>query len=195
MSIDLYNEAERLEALGMHDAASDIWRKIIVESPSANAWCRLGRSASYRSAFEESELAFRAAAELAPESPDPWIGLGLVATDRGDALGARDSFQRACELEPRASTYCLLGAAWSELGRDDLAEGAFRHAINIDANYEEAYYNLATTLSPNDPTAAEHLLRKAKSLILSMGLRTVSLADYWCGGVTTLRRSITLVEL
>src|ERR1700690_2070592 len=50
------------------------------------------------------------------------------------------------------------------LGKTLEAEEAYRRAIRLDADYEEAYYNLGVLLREDRPSEAEALFRKALDL-------------------------------
>jgi tetratricopeptide (TPR) repeat protein len=67
--------------------------------------------------------AYREAARLAPDAPEPLLGLAEVAVNEGDPVAALVPLQRAVEIEPdyRAAHY-LLGLTLEELGRTDEAQ-------------------------------------------------------------------------
>lgn len=96
---------------------------------------------------ERAEVAFRHALEFAPDLPEGWNGLGVVARARGDHQGARRHFTRAVRLAPAfAEGYANLGEALLQDGRLEEAAEALRAALGIDPDLTAPRLNLARAL-------------------------------------------------
>ena len=69
---------------------------------------------------------------------------GSAALERGDAERAASDLERAADLVPQGSEIQNhLGLAYAELGRDDDALLAFRRAVELDCDNEQAVHNLS----------------------------------------------------
>jgi len=96
---------------------------------------------------ERAEVAFRHALEFAPDLPEGWNGLGVVARVRGDHQAARHHFTRAVRLGPAfAEGYANLGEALLADGRPEEAAEALRAALRIDPDLAAPRLNLARAL-------------------------------------------------
>jgi tetratricopeptide (TPR) repeat protein len=96
---------------------------------------------------ERAEVAFEHALELAPELPEGWNGLGVVARARGDVEEARRRFARSVRLAPGfAEGHANLGEALLSLGRRREAAGELRAALRLDPDLSGARQNLARSL-------------------------------------------------
>jgi tetratricopeptide (TPR) repeat protein len=90
---------------------------------AAPLFMRLGDFHMQRGETAPAREAYRTAANLAPEAPEPLLGLGEVALTETDPLTALPPLQRAVQVDPdyRAARY-LLGVTLQQLGRDAEAE-------------------------------------------------------------------------
>lgn len=96
---------------------------------------------------ERAEVAFEHALEFAPDLPEGWNGLGVVARSRGDAGTARERFAHAVRLAPGfAEGYANLGEALLALDRHGEAVEELRAALRIDPDLAAARQNLARAL-------------------------------------------------
>lgn len=64
-------------------------------------------------------------------------------------------------IEKSAPAYSVLGVSLGRLDRSQEAEAAYRAALEVEPDYEEAMFNLAGLLHEDDPTQSEELLRNA----------------------------------
>jgi tetratricopeptide (TPR) repeat protein len=96
---------------------------------------------------ERAEVAFEHALEFAPDLPEGWNGLGVVARSRDDDATARERFAHAVRLAPGfAEGHANLGEALLALDRADEAIEALRAALRIDPDLAAARQNLARSL-------------------------------------------------
>ncbi len=96
---------------------------------------------------ERAAVAFEHALEFAPDLPEGWNGLGVVARSRGDLEAARRAFTRAVRLAPAfAEGHANLGEALLAGGRPAEAADALRAALRIDPDLQGARLNLARSL-------------------------------------------------
>jgi Tfp pilus assembly protein PilF len=96
---------------------------------------------------ERAEVAFGHALEFAPDLPEGWNGLGVVARTRGDLPAARRAFTRAARLAPAfAEGHANLGEVLLAEGRPAEAAEALRAALRIDPDLAAPRLNLARAL-------------------------------------------------
>ncbi len=96
---------------------------------------------------ERAEVAFEHALEFAPDLPEGWNGLGVVARGREDDVTARKRFAHAVRLAPDfAEGHANLGEALLALDRPAEAVGELRAALRIDPDLAAARQNLARAL-------------------------------------------------
>lgn len=96
---------------------------------------------------ERAEVAFEHALEFAPDLPEGWNGLGVVARARGDHPAARRHFTRAVRLSPSfAEGRANLGEALLAEERPAEAAVALRAALRLDPDQAGARLNLARAL-------------------------------------------------
>lgn len=96
---------------------------------------------------ERAEVAFEHALEFAPDLPEGWNGLGVVARSRNDADTARERFAHAVRLAPGfAEGHANLGEALLTLERPGEAIEELRAALRIDPDLAAARQNLARAL-------------------------------------------------
>jgi tetratricopeptide (TPR) repeat protein len=110
---------------------------------AAEDWYELGLDLE-ATAIDESVAAYRKAIELDPELAAPYLNLGRLLHERGDLEGAEELYRRAlrhCGPEPTAAFN--LGVVLQDGERWLEAVDAYNQAIELDAGYADAYYNLA----------------------------------------------------
>jgi tetratricopeptide (TPR) repeat protein len=112
----------------------------------------------------ECQVAFRAAKIVVRRHPDLWLAhqfLGMWALDLEDLTQPVESLSTAVRLRSQPHTLTFLGLAYARQNKVEQAVVALRQALEIDENYDEASYNLATLLVESDPVEAKSLFRSA----------------------------------
>jgi tetratricopeptide (TPR) repeat protein len=119
-----------------------------------------------RGELSQAEHIYRQIVAAEPQHADAWHLLGVTAHQAGRNAEAVDSISRALALGgPNAAYLNHLGAAHAGLGNLDLAEAAFRQALQLQAADPQIYYNLAALLNLQDkPSQAIDTYRKAVQL-------------------------------
>jgi len=164
VSQELFDEAVHLEEQGQYEKALAIWRRLAETNPSRNLFLRLGRLTQNLGAKDDAEQAFKRALEIDGKSAMALRALGIIAIHRADYETAVSFLQRDREIREDPGGLSLLGVALRNAGRDPEAEEAYRIAIRLDPNYEEAHFNLGALLRDSRPSEAELHLRKALDL-------------------------------
>jgi tetratricopeptide (TPR) repeat protein len=113
---------------------------------------------------DEAQQAFTRAVEIKPRSPLALTYLGMLAMDRGDYESAKGYLERSRDIEESPCVLSLLGRTLDHLQDDLDAEEAYRRAIRLDPNYDEAYFNLGGILRESRPWEAQALLRRGLEL-------------------------------
>jgi tetratricopeptide (TPR) repeat protein len=145
----LHEQAEVAEAIGQLQNAVELWEKLCHTDPDPATLCKLGRLRQKLGQWQPAEEAFLAALAIDRNFTLAMLYLGILNDHREDvgqeaATGqAKIWLEKAVALEPSAMAYTLLGAAFCDLDDEPSARNAFERAIELDDEYEEAYYNLA----------------------------------------------------
>jgi tetratricopeptide (TPR) repeat protein len=126
-----------------------------------------GRASLQEGRLGEARAAFERERDLRPESPRPWMNLGDLELEQGDAEAAAECFARAGELDP-ASWLAphRQGLALARAGRPREAVEAYRAALTRNERVAEAHNNLAWLLADLDldPVLAVVHARRAADL-------------------------------
>ena len=94
-----------------------------------------------------AERAYRAIVEADPGCAEAWHLLGVVAVQKGDALGAQGHVEKALGLDVLAPRYHnTLATAYVLQGRAREAERCLRQALALDPGFVNAHYNLGNVL-------------------------------------------------
>lgn len=121
-----------------------IWTETVAQRPEnsrahsllALALDRAGRTA-------DALVASRAAAQLAPDSPEMQYNLGYALLHAGQPDEAVAAFQAALRLRPAyPEAHCNLGAAYLALRRGREAHAHLEAALKLRPAYADALYNL-----------------------------------------------------
>jgi Flp pilus assembly protein TadD len=87
-----------------------------------------GDDASARGAFEQ-------ALQLAPDTEQAWIGLGVLAQRSGDLSAAMQQYSHANQIRPSGLGYLLLARVLHKSGRDQEAEAMLQTARSAAGNF------------------------------------------------------------
>lgn len=102
---------------------------------------------------------------LASDDPRVVGEYGKALVEKGRPKEAIDFLTRATELEPNDWTlYSALGVAYDEAGKQDLARGAYTHALALKPDEPSVLNNYALSrMLAHDPAMARQLMASAAS--------------------------------
>jgi len=126
---------------------------------------RLGQDLANRGQLAEAEKEMKTASAWDPNSPGIFDAYGYVLSAIGRSAEAAAKFYRAASLQPmEAEPAFRAGLAYAEAGLLAEAETSFRLALQRNARYDRAWYNLGLLLAQKErlPEAAE-ALRQAEA--------------------------------
>lgn len=130
---------------GEYEESATIFRNLLDDQPTANAWVGLGETNAASGSFESAEVAFRTAIEREPGNWRNRMALAEFYYWRGRFEEALDALQRVIELSPdNARAYLLLGATQDYLGNDEASLKATRRSIELSPT-RGAYRDLGLT--------------------------------------------------
>jgi tetratricopeptide (TPR) repeat protein len=167
----LLEAAKAAERSGNCAAAFDAWQRLASATNRPDYLCKLGRVAQKLERWTYAEKAFFDALRVEKTFPLAIVGLGSLFLARADGdrstnlRTAKAWLEQAIAALPSQISLSLLGDAHNRLGEKEAAKGAFRKAIELDASYTEAYFNLGILLANDGQNEeAERLLRTATQL-------------------------------
>lgn len=155
--------------LGEPDRAMDEFGEAAGLDPqNAVAWQLMGIVHAWKGDFPSALEKFKKAEGLAGSRADVKMNIGSIYNSLGDLSSALSYFREAVRLEPDNPLYrCQLGLLYSRLGRAE-ARDAFKKAISIFRDYEDAMLELAV-LEEKDGEVKEALSLYRKALALKPG--------------------------
>jgi tetratricopeptide (TPR) repeat protein len=138
---ELFQNAYRLQALGLADEAVEMFQRSIAVKPTAEAHTYLGRTYRIQGKVEEAIAECKAAIKIDPEFGNPYNDLGAYLVDEGRFPEAIPWLEQALGC----SRYATPQYAWFNLARiyevqDELslARACLRQAIKLAPEYEPA---------------------------------------------------------
>jgi arylsulfatase A-like enzyme/Flp pilus assembly protein TadD len=115
--------------------------------------------------FTNAAAALERARRAGSQNPDVLNDLAVVYARLGRDADARAIFNELLRRDPRAaSTWYNLGLLELERRQPEAAAGAFRHAVDADASYGDAWQALGAALVERDRDAAIEAWRHAEQL-------------------------------
>jgi tetratricopeptide (TPR) repeat protein len=155
-----------LQRAGQSEAALVAFTRAAQVAPSSALHVQRGVLLESLARADEAADAYRAAAELAPDSAEVMLRLGLGQRRIGNVEGAAAAIRQAAMLGPNNSN------AWFALGLVEqdrcsfmAAVDAYRRALDIRSDFAEAAVNLGTCHQEiGDMTAARAAYRLAVQL-------------------------------
>lgn len=132
--------------LGQHDKAQEQFRRVLDQQPSnLEALSGLGYDYAWAGQYAKAEKTFNNALSLAPENPGIQKGLAFTYLWSKQYEKSLNIFNRLGSENPQdAEIQAARGQALLALGRDQAAASAFRTALKIDADREDAKNGLKT---------------------------------------------------
>lgn len=159
-------QAEEAERSGDLDSALQSWLEISSKTEKPEAYCKLARVAFVLEKWQVAEAALFRALEVSTNFPVAVAMIGALFLERTDGNRAsnletaRMWFLRSLGIAKTAPTLCLLGMVYLRLKKKEKAAEAWRTAIEVDGQCEEAYFNLALlAIEEGNIEQAEKLLR------------------------------------
>lgn len=102
-----------------------------------------GRAAMSGRDYPAAEAAFKAAAQAAPKSFEPWLAMAELARVSGRAQSVEPALTKARELAPKSAEVLRAWALWHYAnGKMDAAEASWRDALKQDPNFVSALIDL-----------------------------------------------------
>jgi Tfp pilus assembly protein PilF len=103
----------------------------------ARAYSNLGYVYQYSGNDGSARDSFERAIQLAPDTEQAWIGLGVLAHKSGDYNLAIQQYRHANQIRPSALGYLLLARALHKSGRDQEAEAMLQMARQTTSHFPE----------------------------------------------------------
>lgn len=136
--------ATALSWLGRHEAAQKQYNEVLTLYPeNLDALSGLGYSFAWAGQYARAEMTFNRASSLAPDNIGIQKGLAftyLWSKQPEKALNILNSLEN--RIPQDAEVHAAKGQALAALGRNDAAAAAFRVALKIDPNREDAQNGL-----------------------------------------------------
>lgn len=145
-ALEAYNRGVEMTSL---DAKRDAYTLAVTLLPAFfEAWFNLGVVESGRGDTTAAVAAYARAQSLRSDDVRVWRNTGRLQLLLEHYDDARQAFERARDLAPAdAQSHNDLGVVLRQMGDNALAEASFNNAIETDARYASAHYNLALCLA------------------------------------------------
>jgi tetratricopeptide (TPR) repeat protein len=150
----LFDSGLKLASEGKYEEAIAEYKSALEKDPEqysimgnmADSYSKLGKNAEAVETYQKA-IAIKQDAAL-------YTNMGVVLSKMGKNAESQEAFRKAAELNPAASAqnFYNIGATLVNNGRSQEAADAFKQAINADANFAEAYYQLGMCLSDKPET-------------------------------------------
>jgi tetratricopeptide (TPR) repeat protein len=112
-------------------------------------WCsQQGKADDSSAGYDRCvELAWKTAADLAPDDANPLLALGTYYFDKGDLQASAEAFEEARALVPDlAEAQNNLGVILAKQGKHEEAISAFEKALELEPGVAAAEHNLGLSL-------------------------------------------------
>ena len=136
-------------------------QNIAKEHNNASWWMVAGYAYSRQLLHVRAIESFQEMVRLEPQAPEGWNLLAQEYRAAGDPRQAISVLTRALTAVRDAPvTHMLLGESYNDVGRFDLAERAYRQALDLDAGLTPAWVGLARSqIKLGRPAEAERIAR------------------------------------
>ena len=132
---------------------------------SANAHFLRGRLLSDLGLHEEASGEFRKTLEISPENAQALYYWAELEGDRDNTITQANLLRRYVTLRPNeAMAFDQLGHVLEEENQETDAIGAWRRAIALNPQYDEAIYSLALALRKTNPVESKQLMERVHEL-------------------------------
>ncbi len=160
-------------AFSKHDwaGARKAYREMLQSDPENSlAWANLGAVEQQDGNIDAAAACFEASVRFNGKLAQSWLSLGLLYSSKGDRYHALSCFARALHEDPvdaRAHNYLAIEA--KNLGWIDTALSELQRAIELNAGYGIAHFNIATIYLEQKPPA-KALARRHYEKALDLGV-------------------------
>ncbi|MEZ0326787.1 MAG: sulfotransferase [Fimbriimonas sp.] len=175
-----------LSDLGQFAEARKIWQHVLSLQPGLLAgWLKLGGINLAASDFESAVVCGKRAVDLAPNSADARILLGLSLAERGRPQEAESHLRVAAKLQPQEYiAHSALGLSMQEQGRFDEARVHLERSVRLNKTNGQAYYALArgrriTEADSQFLSVVEKAIADPASSVLDRSYMHYTLAKAW----------------
>jgi len=161
---DFFKRANELYDAGKYAEAVPVYRAAIKNGQlEPYAWFNLGNALVHLKQNHVAIVAYKRAAELAPDFAKPWMLLGDISYSYGDYGQAAAYYGRAVELgEKNEHLNYAMASAYLNLKAYVLAERYFEQTLNENPDRQEAWLGLAECARQiGDFRQAAEILQKA----------------------------------
>jgi tetratricopeptide (TPR) repeat protein len=149
----LFDSGLQLASKGKHEEAIAQFQKALDKDPEqsnilgnmADSYSKLGKN-------DEALETYRKAIAVSPNNAALYNNMGTLLSKMGKSAESQEAFKKAAELDPSARNYYNIGATLVNSGKALEAAEYFKKSIAMDANYDEAYYQLGMCLSGSQET-------------------------------------------
>jgi len=153
------NERDRAIAIGLYQRAHEI------DPSQPEPLLRLLEFYHEMGHEDQVAEAYRRLTEIAPTEPDYHLEYGFHLLRADKLYEARDEFLQAVALEQSVRGYNAAGVTYDMVGDRRSAQGFYRRALNLDADYMPARGNLGLSLAlSGDHEAAITLLEETAAM-------------------------------
>jgi len=156
-------------------AAGDFERASALEPFNFNAHYQLGLMYQYLQRFADAIVAYQKAVEIRPLDPAVNMDLATTYMEMGQPLRAIPYAQRAVQgsegTSSAATSYANLGMLYAQLGKDDDAIEALKHAVELNSREPQIYLNLGQEyIKAGKYDQAKNVLETARDLAPSAAI-------------------------
>ncbi len=150
---------EGAEAMKRRDwrKAAEAWEKAVKLDPAnAGAWANLGKVQLQQNETAPAIASLEKAVALQPNLADAWMTLGLAYEGTQASMRAISCLTRAAHESPAdPRVHNSLAIVLKRAGWTDAAESELQKALDLDADYAEAHFNLAVMYLEKRPPSLE----------------------------------------
>ncbi len=134
--------------IGFYQQGMQQWKQAIASYRSAiaktenidvmaKAYSNLGYAYCYLGDLQNARQTWQRAVELAPDTSQAWLGLGIVAQRTGDLNGAIQNYLHANQVQRSGLGYLLLARALHDSGHSQEAEQALQIARSAPGRFAD----------------------------------------------------------
>ncbi len=150
-----YNLGNSYMGLDEFDSAIEAFKRCLeIDGDDAMVLCNLGECYEQLSELDKAEQYYKESLVLAPQLPDAWLGLGIVADLNGNTIEGIQMVLKANELDPNnAGILQVLAGAYEKLDDLEQANNYYNESLLIDPSDDEGLKNYVTLLMKFKPFA------------------------------------------